>query len=271
MITAFSKGYQVLGDEKYLDAANRSANFIHKSLYDTKKQTLIRTWRAGAAAIGGFAEDYAYLIRGLIDLYESGFDTARLDWAIALQQTQDRFFWDDKNDGYFSSNGKDSSVLLRMKENYDGAEPSPNTISPLNLLRLAHLFGNSAWRERAESTLKTLASRMHQSPFAIPMGLIALDAYLSPTEQIVIVGERADARGMLETVWRNFLPGAVWALIDDEASRRFFSKHAEFYGKVQTIDGKATAYVCKNFVCNLPTTDSAVLARQISKQKMVPQ
>ncbi len=193
MMTAFAKGYQVLGDEKYLAAANRSADFIRKNLYDVKKQTLIRTWR-------------------------------------------------------------------------NGAEPSPNTISALNLLRLSHLLGDSAWSEKAEGTLKTLAGQMQQSPLATPMGLVALDACLSPAEQIVIVGKKdaPETREMLKTVWQKFLPGAVWALIDDETSRRFFAKQAEFYGSVQAIDGKPTAYVCKNFVCNLPTSDLAVFRKQLA-------
>ena len=266
MITALAKGYQVLGDERYLDAAKRSADFLRKNLYEGKKQTLIRAWRKGAADIEGFAEDYAYLIRGLIDLYESSFDTAPLEWAITLQHKQDALFWDDQNGGYFSSTGKDPSVLLRMKEDYDGAEPSPNTISALNLLRLSHLLGNSAWSEKAERTLKRLAGQMQQAPLATPMGLVALDIYLSPAEQVVIVGKKDEpnTRQMLRCLWGKFLPGAVWALIEDEPSRSFFARQAEFYGSVQSIDDKATAYVCVKFVCKLPTTDPAVFNQELN-------
>jgi uncharacterized protein YyaL (SSP411 family) len=101
------------------------------------------------------------------------------------------------------------------------------------------------------------------------MGLVALDAYLSPGEQIVIVGkkEAPETSEMLKTVWQKFLPGAVWALINDEASRVFFAKQAEFYKRVQTIDGKPTAFVCKNFVCNLPTTDLELLKKELSALK----
>jgi uncharacterized protein len=265
MITALAKGYQVLGDERYLDAAKRSADFLRKNLYDPKKQTLIRAWRNGATHIEGFAEDYAYLIRGLIDLYESSFDTAHLEWAITLQHKQDALFWDEKNGGYFSSTGKDPSILLRMKEDYDGAEPSPNTISALNLLRLSHLLGDSAWSERAERTLKRLAGQMQQAPLATPMGLVALDIYLSPAEQVVVVGRKDEenTRQMLKSLWGKFLPGAVWALIEDDASRSFFASQAEFYGSVQSIDEQATAYVCREFVCKLPTTDPAVFNQEL--------
>ena len=266
MITAFAKGYQVLRDEKYLNAANRSADFVRKNLYDAKEQILIRAWREGAVDIEGFAEDYAYLIRGLIDLYESSFDTAQLEWATALQKKQDSLFWDDTNGGYFSSSGKDPNVLLRAKEDYDGAEPSPNTISAINLLRLSHLLGNSTWSEKAEGTLKALAAQMQQSPLATPIGLLALDSYLSPSEQIVIAGRKEDpqTREMLEAECQKFLPNAVWVLIHDEASRSFFAKQAEFYGSVQVPDGKATAYVCQNFVCNLPTSDLATFKKELS-------
>lgn len=272
MMTAFAKGYQVLGDEKYLTAANRSADFIHKNLYDQKTETLTRSWREGAAEIGGFAEDYAYLIRGLIDLYESSFDTERLEWALALQKKQDALFWDDKDGGYYSSTGKDPSVLLRMKEDYDGAEPSPNTISALNLLRLSHLLGDPALSVKAEQTLKTLAALMQKSPLATPMGLIALNATLSPAQQIVLVGKRdaPETREFLKAVWQKFLPGAVWALLDDEASRAFFAKQAEFYGNVHTVDGKTTAYVCKNFVCNLPTIDLATFKKELAVFAVAP-
>ena len=157
-------------------------------------------------------------------------------------------------------------MLLRMKEDHDGAEPSPNTISALNLLRLAHLLGDSAWSEKAGRTLNTLAGQMQQSPLATPMGLVALDAYLSPGEQIVIVGgkDAPETREMLKSVWQRFLPGAVWALIDDEASRSFFARQAEFYGSVQAIDGKPTAYVCKDFVCNLPTSDLVAFKKELT-------
>ncbi|MEI6073553.1 MAG: thioredoxin domain-containing protein [Verrucomicrobiae bacterium] len=272
MITALAKGYQVLGDEKYLDAANRSADFIRKNLLNEKSRTLLRSWRDGTGTTGGFAEDYAFLIRGLIDLYESGFDTARLEWAVAIQKMQDELFFDDKDGGYFSSHGDDPSVLLRMKEDYDGAEPSPNTLSALNLLRLAHLLGNQAWADKAERTLKTLAQQMRQSPLATPMGLVALDSWLSPAEQIVIVGKNnaPGTLGMAASIWRKFLPGAVWALIGDEVSHGFFARQADFYGSLQPVDDKSTAYVCKDFVCNLPVTDPAAFERQLAVAHKYP-
>jgi uncharacterized protein len=268
MISAFAMAHQVLGEEKYLTAANRAADFIHQNLYKQAEGTLVRTWRGEPSGIGGFAEDYACLIRGLIDLYGSDFDTKRLEWALALQEKQDELFWDEKHGGYFSSTGKDASVLVRMKDDYDGAEPSPNTLSALNLLRLSHLLGNSAHDQKARKTLRALAAQMRQSPLAVPMGLVALDTALSTPEQIVIVGRKKEptAHEMIKLVWQSFLPGAVWTMLDNDTSRDFFASHAEFYANVEAIDGMPTAYVCKNFVCNLPTTDPARLKKQIKGQ-----
>nr|WP_142524432.1 thioredoxin domain-containing protein [Methylacidimicrobium cyclopophantes] len=266
MIAAFAKAYQLLGDEAYLAAASRCADFLRKHLCDANGERLRRGWIRGPSEVVGFAEDYACLIRGLIVLYEASFDTSRLVWAVVLQKECDRLFWDEKNGGYFSSSGRDPSVLLRMKEDSDDAEPSSSTMSALNLLQLAHLLGRSAWTERAERTLQALAGRMEQSPLALPMGLVALEEYLLPASQIVLAGskEAPAMREMLRILWRKFLPGAVWALLDDNATRSFFAKEADFYARVRSLGGKPTAYLCRNFVCNLPTTEPVLFRKQLA-------
>jgi uncharacterized protein len=269
MISALAKGYQVLGEERYLVAANHAADFLREHLYEEKTQTLVRSWRGGSSEIDGFAVDYAFAIRGLIDLYEASFDIARLQWALILQKTQDTQFWDKESGGYFSSSGQDPTVLLRMKDDYDGAEPSPNTISALNLLRLAHLLGDPAWEDRAKQTLAALAPQMRQSPLATPMGLVALESSLSGSQQIVIVGEpkAPETREMVKAVWNKFLPGAVWVLIANPADRAFFAGKADFYENVQAINGKPTAYVCQNFVCNLPVTNVDKLKKDLTRKR----
>lgn len=115
-------------------------------------------------------------------------------------------------------------MLLRMKDDYDGAEPSPNTIAVLNLLRLAHLFGEPEWRKRADQTLAALAAQMRKAPLATPMGLVALNISLSAAQQIVIVGPsgQQETRQMLTAIWKRFLPGTVWAVIGSQEDRNFF-------------------------------------------------
>ena len=157
MISAFARGAQVLGDSDYLDSAKRAVEFLRANLYDESTKTLRRNFREGKGTVAGFAEDYAFVIQALLDLYETDFDVGWLKFALELQETQDKIFFDEKNGGYFSTSGEDKSVLLRMKEDNDGAEPSSNSIAALNLFRLAQLRGMKSYRERAEQTIRAFA------------------------------------------------------------------------------------------------------------------
>src|SRR4029077_2724256 len=114
-------------------------DFLRKNLYDGKSKFLIRSYREGRSNVEGFADDYAFVIQGLLDLYEASFDVEWLKFALELQETQDRLFFDEKSGGYFSTSGKDESVVLRMKDDNDSAEPAASSVAALNLLRLAQL------------------------------------------------------------------------------------------------------------------------------------
>ncbi len=269
MISALAKGARVLGDDRYLVAAQRAAKFIRGNLFDEATNRLGRAWRGESSGIPGFAEDYAFLIRGLIDLYESDFKTEHLAWARSLQTAQDELFWDNEAGGYFSSVGDDPGVLIRMKEFSDGAEPSPNTVAALNLLRLSHLLGDEAMSERAAETVAAFAEQMKRAPLAAPIGLVALDALLSPAQQIVVVGPRDDegTEKMVAEIWRRFLPRSVWVLIASDADRDFFGAAAEFYESVGMIEDQPTAYVCEDFTCRLPTNDFAKFQRSLSREQ----
>ena len=142
MISAFAKGAQVLGDEACLAAATRAAEFVQSELYDTKTGVLYRSWREGRGDIPAFAEDYAALIQGLLDLYEAGFEIRWLQWAEQLQARMDELFWDAAQGGYFNSRADDASIIVRLKEDYDGAEPSPNSLAAMNLVRLSRMVGD---------------------------------------------------------------------------------------------------------------------------------
>jgi uncharacterized protein len=137
MISAFARGAQVLDEPRYLTTARQAANFVQTKLYRENDKTLLRTYRKGESKIDGFTDDYAFFIQGLLDLYEVSFDTDWLDLATALQNTQNALFWDKKGDAYFTTTGKDPNLFLRSKKDFDGAEPSPNSVSALNLTRLS--------------------------------------------------------------------------------------------------------------------------------------
>ena len=258
MISAFARAAQVLDDATYLQAAQRSAQFIRSELW--KDGTLLRNFREGASTVKGFCDDYAFLIGGLLDLYEADFDVTWLQWALELQARQDALFGDPAG-GYFSVAEGDPTILLRMKEDYDGAEPSPNSIAAGNLLRLAQLTDRSEFRERAMKTLAIFADQMKKAPTSVPQFLCALDASLAKPRQIVIAGGAADSttRALLREVQAHFIPHKLVLLADGGAGQQWLGERLEFLRTVAPIDGKPAAFVCENFVCQLPVTDVPAL------------
>src|SRR5258705_6025659 len=140
MIGAFAWVSRVVdAGEPYLQAARRAAAFVRERMWHAGTGMLLRRYRGGHAEIDGYAEDYAYLISGLLELFQADADPMWIEWAIALQHRQDALFWDDQAGGWFSTTGRDPSVLGRMKEDYDGAEPTASSVAVVNLLVLAHL------------------------------------------------------------------------------------------------------------------------------------
>lgn len=263
MISALARASQAFDSAKYKEAAERAASFIHTRLYDGKTGLLLRRYRAGDAAIPAFVDDYAFLIQGLLDLYETDFDLQWLDWAIRLQEKQDELFWDGKTGGYFSTSGKDPSILLQMREDYDGAEPSPNSIALGNLLRLSQMAGREKWHERAEAILKVFAQRLEKAPDTLPQMSAALDYALSKPKQMVIAGApgAADTQAMLRLVHERFLPHHILLLADGGPAQQRLGQWLPFVEPMSRKDGRATAYICENYVCQLPTADPAVAAK----------
>ncbi|HET7536309.1 MAG TPA: thioredoxin domain-containing protein, partial [Candidatus Didemnitutus sp.] len=208
MISALAKGSQLLNATApaeaatYLVAATRAAEFLQRELYDAAMGTLYRTWREQRSDIPGFAEDYAYLIQGLLDLYEAGFDIRWLQWAERLQAKMDELFRDTGAGGYFNSRADDPTVIVRMKEDYDGAEPAPGSIAALNLLRLDWLLGTEAgssapkkqpYRERALQTIESLRPQWSRVPHALPQLLCALELALGDARTVVLAGDPRSA------------------------------------------------------------------------------
>ncbi len=262
MISAYARAYQVLGEARYLEAAVNATGFIRTHLYDSDLGVLQRRHRDGEAAIEGYADDYAFLIKGLLDLYEAGFDVRHLEWALALQDKQNALFWDAAAGGYFGTTGEDPTVLLRTKEDYDGAEPSVNSVSALNLLRLAQMTDHPEYATRAKKTLAAFSRQLARAPHAMPAMLAALDFQLGQPMQIVIAGSpnAADTRTLLREVNARFIPNKVVLLADGAAGQEALARRFDFIASLHPIDGKAAAYVCENGACKLPTTDPAKLA-----------
>jgi uncharacterized protein YyaL (SSP411 family) len=261
MISAFAQAGAVLKEQRYAAAARRAADFVIARMYDPKTGVLVRRYRDGESAIPGFLDDYAFFAQALIDLYEAQFDTRDLELALKLTTKQCELFEDKANGGFYTTAGG-ADLVMRMKDDYDGAEPSGNGIAMMNLLRLAQMTDSAALRESADKAIGAFASRVMASPVAAPQMLVAFAFSLSKPKQIILVGdpEAADTRAMLDVLHGQFLPYRIVMLVKDEDSRR---KLAGYLGVVETMtrhQGKATAYVCENYTCKLPTTDTAKFA-----------
>ena len=278
MISAYARGAQVLDEPRYLESATRAAKFVRANLYDDKSKLLFRNYREGRSQIEGFADDYAFVIQGLLDLYEASFDVEWLKFALQLQETQDRLFFDEKNGGYFSTSGKDASVVLRMKDDNDSAEPAASSIAALNLLRLAQFRDDKELDERARKTIDAFGPTLSHFASAMPQMLVALDYSLAKPRQIVVAGKtdppspgsggtsNEGTKPLLKEVHRHFLPNKILILADGGDGQKFLSEKNEAIGAMSIVDGKPAAYVCETFTCKVPVTDPKALRDLLSSR-----
>ncbi|HUZ46055.1 MAG TPA: thioredoxin domain-containing protein [Terriglobia bacterium] len=266
MISALARAAQVLDDGAYLAAAESAANFIQSKLYRGQGGNLKRRFRAGQVAINAFLDDYTYLIQGLLDLYEASFKVPYLEWAAELEEKQDRIFWDGENGGYFANSGEDASILVRMRDAYDGAEPSGNSVAAMNLLRLAQMTDRGAWRAKAQELFSAFGRHLENAPETVPQMVAAVDFSLVPPRQVVIAGDAAspDAQALLRVVHELYFPNKVLFLVDTPEQREQLAKWLPFIQGMQQLDGKPTAYVCENYVCKLPTSDPRQVAELLA-------
>ncbi len=260
--------------ESCLTTARRAAAFIRDRMWDPVTRRLSRRYRDGEAAVDAYAEDYACLVFGLIELFEADGDPAWLEWVLALQACQDDRFWDDAQGGWFSTSGDDPSVLLRLKEDYDGAEPAACSVSALNVLALAHLAPDagpmtpgSAPARRLERTFALFGPRLASAPRSVPMMLAALSTWHAGMSEIVVVGPRgrADVRALRAVADRAYLPFSVTVLVEpDGPARGALLRAVPSLGSMVMRDGRAVAYVCRDFACQAPVTDPAGLRAQLT-------
>jgi hypothetical protein len=259
MIAALARASRVLPDgARYLPPARRAADFLRARLWSAG--TLLRRYRNGDAAIPGYAEDYAYLIFGLLELFQAEGDPRDLEWALALQRRQDELFWDPADGGWFSTTGEDRTVLLRLKEDYDGAEPAPSSVAVLNVLTLSHLTNDPSMTEKIEKTLGRFGERLMQAGRAVPMMLAALSTYHAGMTQVVLAGprDRDDMQALLDVARSQYRPTTLTIQVDP-ARHEALAAMLPWLAAMRMRDGKATAYVCRDFACQAPTSDPHVL------------
>jgi uncharacterized protein YyaL (SSP411 family) len=175
--------------KEYLAAAEKAAAFLQKELYNSKSKTLIRVYREGPGDAPGFADDYAYLIRGLVDLYEATFNDTYLQWADDLQQTQLRMFWDKEHLGFFSTPEDQKDLIMRLKDGMDNAEPGTNGVSAQNLDRLGALLEDEEYVKKARETASAFEAEIMQHPFLFSSMMDAVVAGKLGMRHTVITGE----------------------------------------------------------------------------------
>jgi uncharacterized protein YyaL (SSP411 family) len=247
--------------EAYLKAARAAAGFIQTRMWDEKTRTLQRRFRDGHAAIDGYAEDYAFLIFGLIELFQADPDPRWLEWAVTLQNRQDELFWDGAEGGWFSTTGTDASVLLRMKEEYDGAEPGASSIAVLNLLTLSHLVDVPGASEKIDRTFKLFGVRLEQLGRAVPMMAAALSVYTAGPSQLVIVAE-GDAGELARAAADVYSPFSLQLRVTAEQQKALASILPLVAG-MKPVNGQPTAFVCRNFACQAPITTEEALEKEL--------
>jgi uncharacterized protein YyaL (SSP411 family) len=257
---AFAEAGRALGRNDYIAAATANADFILGAM--RRDGRLLRTWKAGQARLNGYLEDYALVAAGLIDLYEATFTRRWLDAARVLADELVRLFWDDAIEGFYDTGHDHERLIVRPRNLFDNAVPSGASAAIETLLRLAVLTGHREYEARALAALRPMADLMGRYPGGFGRYLSALDFNLGPVAEIALVWPRGDGAGpLIDTVFRRFMPNRVvaGARADDEAATR----DVPLLEGRRAVDGKATAYVCRHYTCDLPATDAGELARQL--------
>jgi len=254
MIAALAKGAQVFNSTRFLKVAVNAVGFILEKLQRTDGR-LIHRYREGEAAVDGNLDDYAFLVWGLIELYETTFDTGYLEAALRLQDDALEHFWDRESGGFFFKSDDSEKLLIRHKEFRDGAIPSGNSVTFLNLIRLSRMTGKTHYEEKAVTLARAVSSHEEGTPSHNTMFLVALDFLIGPTYEITIVdsSDSKETRNMLEAIRTRFVPNKVVLLKKED--QKDLENLAEFTKDMKTIGNKTTVYVCKDFVCSKPITE----------------
>ncbi|MGA2712113.1 MAG: thioredoxin domain-containing protein [Bryobacteraceae bacterium] len=251
MISAFAKAAAILDSPKYAQAARRAADFLLANLR-REDGTLLRRFREGEAAIDGMLDDYAFFAQGLIDLYESTFEFRYLEAAIAITGKQ-RDVLEDEAGGFFSSAHEDASRLMRIKDDYDGAEPSGNSVALLNLLRLHQITGRQEFESSARKSIAAFHGKLTAAPHGLPQMLAACEFDLAPRREIVVAGGASSP--IVRLLWKNFDPNRILLHAGPE-----IAGYQPAVAAMNSRGDNTTVYVCENFTCHTPAVTEQDLA-----------
>jgi uncharacterized protein YyaL (SSP411 family) len=248
MLGAMARAYAVLGDEPYRKAAEKNAGFLQSKLWDNKTKTLYHRWREGERDNVQLLEGYASLLSGILDLYEATLEPRHLDFAIELAESMLAKFYDAENGGFWQSGAGAKDLILRVKEDYDGAEPSGNSVAILALLKLGKITERKEFTEAAEKTLRMFANRLERIPQAVPYMLQGLDFSLEEPKRAVAAGDpsKTETRALLRAIHSVYQPNKV--VLGNAGAVEAFAK---------TLPAKEgpVVYLCTGTACQPPTSD----------------
>ena len=255
MIAALAKAAIVLNEPGYLDAAEKAAKFVLHSI--SKGERLLKRYRNGVAALDAHLDDYAFMAWGLLELYEATFATKYLSQALDLMNIMVEDFWDDKNGGFFLGSDQSEKLIVRSKTAYDGAIPSGNSVAVMNMVKLTRITGNTNWAELAEKTIRAFSEDVNRAPTGYTLMLTGFMFDTQNSKEIVIVGDsrNRNTTKFLHTIRASYAPHKVLLFKDTSVSDNRLEQLANWTSTQNSINGKPTAYVCKNFACNQPTSD----------------
>jgi uncharacterized protein YyaL (SSP411 family) len=253
-ISAFARAGMALADPTYVESAQRAADFVRRAMYSAS--TLLRSYREGPGP-EGFADDYAAMAGAALDLYQATGDIAWLQWSKELQTRLDELFLDNETGGYFSARAGDTSILVRIKESHDGAEPAASSLAARNTLRLARMLDDATQSAQALKTVAAFAETLRAAPTSMPAMLNVLQLSLTPARQIVIAGPPADpeTQALAQVARAMATPETTLLFADAGPAQSWLAAHLPFMRTATPADGKPTALVCENFVCRLPITN----------------
>ena len=256
MIAALAKAGRILEEDLFIQAAKKATDFIFSNLVSNEYH-LFHRYREEDADIQGYLDDYAFLIWGLLELYETTFCTEYLQKSLDLSGILLSEFWDEKNGGFYFTSKQTETLLIRQKEAYDAAIPSGNSVALCNLLKLAHLTGNEEFNNKAYQIVKSFSPLVEQNPSAYTCFLIGVDLIIGPTFEVIIIGnpDKEDTKEMMRALHQNYLPKKVVIFRSAEKKVQDIDRIINFKLPSEKITKKATAYICKDYICRTPTSE----------------
>ncbi|CAF0980424.1 unnamed protein product [Didymodactylos carnosus] len=276
MISGFARAGAVLQEQKYTKIAEQALGFIRQNMF--KNDRLLRACYIGdnnkveytSSLVNGFLEDYSYVIQSAIDLYETNFDSEILEFAYKLQMQQNDHFWDKEKLRYLSTDGKDESIILRLSEDHDGAEPSPNSISTLNLIRLNQYFNDQTFSSYITNIFKSYGKRLEKAPMVMPALIRAYDIYTYGLNEIIILSPSDDqlsTNEFIRLIQTSYLPNTIVLYLNSD-NNSLFKYNQVSKDLFKNYDKKKiNVHICKNFQCELPITTVEEFEKKLKPYK----